>query len=43
MANHLTTHTPAGYDALIAKFGLKTLPNWHHSAVKAVREIYLAK
>jgi fido (protein-threonine AMPylation protein) len=33
MANQLTSHKPAGYDALIAKFGLKALPNWHHSAV----------
>jgi len=26
---------PAGYDALIAKFGIKALPHWHHSTVNS--------
>lgn len=23
--------TPAGYDALVARFNLQVIPNWHHS------------
>jgi hypothetical protein len=25
--------TPAGYDALVAKFNLQVIPNWHHSRI----------
>lgn len=29
--SHFNGSTPAGYDALVARFNLQVIPNWHHS------------
>jgi hypothetical protein len=29
--NQFNGSTPAGYDALVARFNLQVIPNWHHS------------
>ena len=34
MANsQFNSSTPVGYDALVAKFDLQVIPNWHHSRI----------
>jgi Fic family protein len=33
VSNNQSNLHPVGYDALIVKFGMRTLPNWHRSAV----------
>ncbi len=32
-ANSANTTRPAGYDALIAQYGLQVIPHWHHSSI----------
>ena len=31
--SHLNSSTPAGYDALVDRFDLHVIPNWHHSSI----------
>jgi hypothetical protein len=31
VTGQISSSTPAGYDALVAKFNLQVIPNWHHS------------
>lgn len=33
VTNQFSHSTPAGYDALVARFQLQVIPNWHHSRI----------
>ena len=40
--NQFNGSTPVGYDALVAKFNLQVIPNWHHSRTNqsSIRETH---